>query len=313
MTGNTCLSNCEVRNIIRHFPKVELSYEKYIHKKVPADLYMILPRGKRCFLWFTHYHRQNIAAIVTTDQQGRVKNLRPIILAFNNSLSSGTVISGTEFRFNGLSYFCADDIQWNNAENVSRLSSSEKLLTLGRIMSQIGRNKHASLIVGTPVTATTYNDAMNVATTIPYQIRGIQARKTWGNGNIVGIYKPEISSRAVFGVRATIESDIYELLCDAQQSLVFHSIAAVLTYEDSVMMNRIFRTIRENDNLDLLEESDDEDIFENISPDKYVSLDKNILMECVYVPRFSKWRPIRVVPKEVQPTALTIIDRIEKI
>ena len=35
-------------------------------------------------------------------------------------------------------------------------------------------------------------------------------------------------------------------------------------------MNNIFRNIKENTNLDALEESDDEEEFENISLDKYV-------------------------------------------
>ena len=41
-------------------------------------------------------------------------------------------------------------------------------------------------------------------------------------------------------------------------------------------MNSIFRNIKENRNLDLLEESDDEDEFENINLDKYL-LNKKIM------------------------------------
>ena len=39
-------------------------------------------------------------------------------------------------------------------------------------------------------------------------------------------------------------------------------------------MNNIFRNIKENDDLDKLEESDDEEEFEDISIDKYVFLNK---------------------------------------
>ena len=38
-------------------------------------------------------------------------------------------------------------------------------------------------------------------------------------------------------------------------------------------MNELFRNIKENSNLDLLEESDDEEEFENVNPDKYVYLE----------------------------------------
>ena len=37
-------------------------------------------------------------------------------------------------------------------------------------------------------------------------------------------------------------------------------------------MNSLFRNIKENGNLDLLEESDDEEEFENIALDKFVYL-----------------------------------------
>ena len=60
-------------------------------------------------------------------------------------------------------------------------------------------------------------------------------------------------------------------------------------------MNGLFRNIKENVNLDLLEESDEEDEFENTHLDKFVNLDKTILMECVFLKRFQKWQPVKVI------------------
>ena len=60
------------------------------------------------------------------------------------------------------------------------------------------------------------------------------------------------------------------------------------------MMNALFRNIKENANLDLLEESDDEEEFENIQMDKFVDLEKTIAMECVYSKRFKKWQPVKI-------------------
>ena len=59
-------------------------------------------------------------------------------------------------------------------------------------------------------------------------------------------------------------------------------------------MNNIFRTIKENNDLDKLEESDDEDEFENISEDKFVDLNKRVLMRCSYSHRFKKWVPVEI-------------------
>jgi hypothetical protein len=64
-------------------------------------------------------------------------------------------------------------------------------------------------------------------------------------------------------------------------------------------MNSLFRNIKENINLDLLEESDDEEEFENINIDKYVHLEKKIKMTCVYVPKMKLWKPIEITDKEI--------------
>jgi hypothetical protein len=64
------------------------------------------------------------------------------------------------------------------------------------------------------------------------------------------------------------------------------------------MMNRLFRTIRENENLDAIEESDDEDDFQNVTEDKYVNLQKTLLMECQFHPKFKRWVPMRVMNQQ---------------
>ena len=73
--------------------------------------------------------------------------------------------------------------------------------------------------------------------------------------------------------------DIYKLYFYNSKSgkIEYHNIAYISSYENSVKMNDIFRNIKENKNLDLLEESDDEDDFENISDTKYVDLNKVLL------------------------------------
>lgn len=60
-------------------------------------------------------------------------------------------------------------------------------------------------------------------------------------------------------------------------------------------MNSLFRKIRENLNLDFIEESDDEEDFQNGAEDKYVDLEKKLVMECTFHKRFKKWIPLRVV------------------
>ena len=56
-------------------------------------------------------------------------------------------------------------------------------------------------------------------------------------------------------------------------------------------MNSLFRNIVENRDLDLLEESEDEESFENIDEYRYVDLKKTLYFKCQYNRRFKKWVP----------------------
>ena len=59
-------------------------------------------------------------------------------------------------------------------------------------------------------------------------------------------------------------------------------------------MNNLFRKIKENRNLDLLEESDSEEEFENTDISKYVNLEKEYTIKCKYSNRFKKWIPLEI-------------------
>ena len=101
-----------------------------------------------------------------------------------------------------------------------------------------------------------------------------------------------------FIVKADIQNDIYHLsnpdgtANNANTNVENELIASIPDYKTSVMMNSLFRNIKENKSLDALEESDDEDEFENVNLDKFVDLSKKIKMKCVYNYKFKKWTPI---------------------
>ena len=68
----------------------------------------------------------------------------------------------------------------------------------------------------------------------------------------------------IFKVRPDIQNDIYHLFCaDNNKEEYYYDIAYIPDYKTSILMNRLFRKIKENENLDALEESDEEDEFEN--------------------------------------------------
>lgn len=107
---------------------------------------------------------------------------------------------------------------------------------------------------------------------------------------------------AVFIVRPNVQNDIYELFVSAghprngTDHAVFHNFAHIPNFKTSVMMNRLFRNIRENERLDTMEESETEEEFENIELDKYVTLHKEYKLLCRLNKKFCRWVPISVAP-----------------
>tara|TARA_B110000093_G_scaffold69659_1_gene75585 strand:- start:2862 stop:3908 length:1047 start_codon:yes stop_codon:yes gene_type:complete len=108
--------------------------------------------------------------------------------------------------------------------------------------------------------------------------------------------KPQYKYKTIFQVVADIQYDIYHLFAYGKNnSRVYYNLAYVPTYNSSVSLNNIFRKIRENESLDYIEESDDEEDFENMNEDKYVDLNKVVSMECTFHYKFKKWVPERIV------------------
>jgi hypothetical protein len=112
--------------------------------------------------------------------------------------------------------------------------------------------------------------------------------------------KPHVRT---FYVKADIQNDIYYVLHALDEPITQNTmIAHIPNYKTSVMMNSIFRNIKENRNLDALEESDDEDEISDPNnpnnpnnPDKcssLVNLDKCVKMECTFNARFKRWHPV---------------------
>jgi hypothetical protein len=108
--------------------------------------------------------------------------------------------------------------------------------------------------------------------------------------------KPNHVKEEVFQVKADINTDIYNLYSydNNSKKYVYYDIACIPDYTTSVLMNKLFRHIKENYNLDALEESDDEEEFENEQIDRYVDLHKTYKMICRYNYKFKKWTPIKI-------------------
>ena len=128
------------------------------------------------------------------------------------------------------------------------------------------------------------------------------------NDNVVNKEKPLVKNEPkreirdnnsrkeiIFIIKPDIQNDIYHLYCNNNMNKEeYYGFACIPDYKCSVMMNQLFRTIKENQNLDALEESDDEEEFQDEREDRFVYLERSYKMICRFNYKFKKWYPVKI-------------------
>jgi len=297
------------QNLIKHLPeKMELSYDTVEHNKVQSfNVCMAIPDGERCLLWFTFHEKHKIAAICFMDKQNNVTRIKPVPVVFHGDLSLGTVFGGTLIHYNDTKFFAIDDIHYYRGKNKDRIDTTAKLSLLSYIMTheikQTVFTKY-DMVVGLPIMHTNRNELIQMLDTLPYNVSKIkymphnrhQAQFFSLFSQVTYTNTFPTAPTAVFKVTASIQADIYNLLCYSRGATDhIYATAFVPDYKTSVFMNKIFRKIKENDNLDYLEESDDDDEFEDTSDDKFLIDKTEHKMSCRYNYRFKQWVPERIM------------------
>ena len=295
------LKKFEKENILKNFPKIELSYEKLLHKKVHADIYLTIPKGKKYFAWFTRFKNNNYCLVLEINRrQNSIVDININMCAFDYKLCSGTgtILYGTIFFVNKKKFFNIEDIFYYKGNSLiyqnqfAKISEICNLMKYNIIQKSYLKN---SVTFGCPNITTNYNDIKNIVKDLPYDLYCIQLRTLYKNTPFLNM-KINIQKTIykIFKIKASIVNDIYYLYYKSNGIIEKFEFANIPDYKTSVFMNKIFRQIKENENLDALEESDDEEEFENISLDKYVDLNKEINMKCEYIKKFKSWKPIEI-------------------
>lgn len=304
--------------ILSDFPNIKLSYETKVHKKVyNAHISIAIPEGVRHFAWFTTFKHENVCWLLELSNTNQIINVKSCITSFTDVLCYGTILYGTLFKHSGVVCFSVEDMffyKGNNLQNqnfLQKLELIQQMFTLEMSMMAI-HNKF--VIFGSPFMDTNFGKVLHAIPTLPYKSSIIQFRYLEGTNTNqyynMNYIKPRVTNQSlnqlqrpnqmqrqnkpVFKITPDIQNDIYKLHTLENGEYVFYDYAYIPSYVSSVMMNRLFRNIKENNNLDALEESDDETEFENNNLDKYVFLDKSFLMNCEFNHKFKKWFPVNV-------------------
>jgi hypothetical protein len=302
------LSYKEQTQILNDFPNVELSYEKKLHKKVQADIYLTIPKGKKYFVWFRNFKKNPMCFFLEINKKyNRIENIIYSISSFDKFLTAGkgTILYGTMFYINKKQFFNIENIYYFKGHSLYYNNQLQKFKLLGKLMRYHIKNTPSiqnSINFGIPILGTNYYQFKNKLNNLPYDIYCIQYRLLTKNKPFLNEFiKTTHEIFKIFLIKPTIIDDIYELYFKNGEKLEKYKYACIPDYKTSVLMNSLFRNIKENKNLDLLEESDDDEEFENIDIDKFVYLDKKITMKCVYVKKFDSWKPIKISTLNISP------------
>ena len=339
---------------------IEIYYETSVHKKFLTDMYAVIPKGRKCVMWFTHNQcwlfqiakRVYIPGSAPRPELVQYDDVRTIRMPCANEAwyaGQGTVLYGT-----CISEKRADVQRRFSVENVYFLCGEKQPNngTLGRFTALFNEDTthqahRFQFQLWMPIMHTNFNDAVRDALAVTtYDVFCIQHRflhrassefknlpmhlASLNNAsvapissapissalkapffpkqaNLVLMPKPNANANAnakpkpnanamqtrTFVVRPDAQNDIYYVLHSRDEPITANTmIAHIPNYKTSVMMNALFRNIKENRNLDALEESDDED--EALTP--LVDTHKCMPMSCAFNHRFKRWQPVGLQP-----------------
>lgn len=300
----------------------ELFYDKLTHNKVlfnkniQADAYILIPNGYKSLLWYTYYKKDNVCILINFNDFNKIQDMKIYSSCFttdliiNDSIFLGyQTINTSECneiygKYKQVFFACTDIIRYKG-KNLDYVNYYDKIKLYSNIFThdirQISYNKY-TLIFGLAIIKENYNELTLAIEGASYSVKNIEyvrlnMPKSLGFLAISSLHINHAGkNEALFKIKAELQADVYNLyFYDKGSSENFHNIAFINNYQKSVFMNGIFRNIKENSNLDLLEESDDEEEFENISDDKYVDTNKSVVMKCQYNKKFKKWEPMSIV------------------
>jgi hypothetical protein len=302
------LSAGERKQLLSSFPfnEFQLSYENKVHNKVRgAHLTLAIPDGNKAYAWITTSDEDNVCWIM--EISNGISNITKLKHEFCAKLSYGTIFYGTSFKCKkGKQSFSLEDVLFYKGKNVCRTSYLNKLELMNDSFKR-GELTNDEVLFGMPEMNEQFYTVLNAIPELPYKSSFIHFRylegKLTNTTFIMKYIKPrqqqlgvvarpgqQITStkNSTFTVVANIQPDVYHLTAQDGST----SIACIPSYAVSVMMNSIFRTIKENVSLDALEESDDECEFEDIRVEKYLVKTEPVKMKCEYNYKFKKWVPV---------------------
>jgi len=302
---------CNLNNIDSFIKNKIVEYETYekkhyfiVNSQKQCQYYLAYLNGISCYLYFTKEFTQqkvfNKLYLITKKYNNY--EIKDVKIVCDDSLFNGTLIKGVlysksinneeclYFQYEQLIFY-----KLNIFNQKYDYGLNIYIYLLKNYVKYTNLNNNF-INLRLPLINYNYTNICNIIDMNKYQIRNVvyvnnynKYSQKWANNLL------KIKNKRNLIVKPNIQNDIYELYYIKNNNEILLDNAYIKSYEQSVLLNSIFRNIKENVNLDLLEESDDEEEFENINIDKFVNLNKKVIMECQFNERFKKWMPIKLI------------------
>jgi len=313
----------------------ETTPHKKVHD-AKYNIGLAIPSGKKCYAWFTFYGDTNVCFIMDLNREKKISRITGYpspVTKEDPGVFIGTIFYGTLLEDSR--NFIVEDLFQYSGTSLKGLLFRDKLAVMKHFFRN--NDRFSEIAFSLPILwendgpIDQYAIPSVWSDRIGYQVHHVQYRALShiapfinvfvqkpvmpsGFSNVVHrtseqvIYRPSIKpdfkkpqyrmNTTVFLVKADLQADIYRLFAYGRnKTREYVDIAYISNYQTSVFMNGIFRKIKENVNLDAIEESDDEDEFEDVAEDRYVDLTKEVWMEFVFLPKFKKWSPVKIADR----------------
>ena len=263
------------------------------NKVYNSDIILAIPEGRKSFAWFTTHNDKNVCLIMELAENKQISNIKIVNACFNSELAYGTIFYGTTFFHSYNKFFAIEDVFYYKGDDVSRYNWGRKFelfnTILGKDLKQISLN-NSFMVFGLPLLSNNLDDFLQKVEQIKYRISTVQfrlfercnnflfmsftkfmeqkllkPRLNNNNNNIPPNKKVELNKKpydkkcydkkeVIFKIKPDIQNDIYQLYClNEDNKEIYYDTAFIPDFNTSVMMNKLFRKIKENDRLDALE------------------------------------------------------------
>ena len=289
----------ESDNILKQFLQLNFYYKiKYNKNKKDYDVFITIPKGRKYYIWIKDNEKYYYFFEHDTFNNIIKKGKHIETLKINNFGSNdGTLLFGTLFEYKNTKFYNIEDIFYYNDEYVYNKTYIKKLLLFEKVLNNINNDK---ICFGLPIIDKNKKNLLKNIKNIPYNLYCIQHKYLFKKNKSIYNEKIEKNKKFLtFLIKATNKADNYMLYYKSNNKLLEYDTAMIGGIKTSYFMNNIFRNIKENENLDLIEESDDEDNFQNIDNNKYLKDKNNIKFNCIYNSNFNNWTPISISKNKI--------------